>query len=245
MSETPFSLAERAVLVTGATSQIGRACAALAAEMGARIIATGRDAERLDETLAVLSGSGHASLVADLATPEGRDAVLNAADTVQGVLHVAGRSDVVPVKFSTDELFQESMRVNFEAPVLLTRDLFKRKVIQPGGSIVFVASVAPMRGPVGHAAYAASKGALLSAMRVLAREFAPRKLRVNALCPGTISLGPTDEYIAVGTGGDEQNYPLGYGRPEDVAASAAFLLSDAARWITGTSLVLDGGLTLR
>lgn len=245
MSESPFSLAERTILVTGATSRIGRACAVLAAQMGARIVATGRDTARLGETVAALTGDGHASLAADLATADGRDAVLTAAETVQGVLHVAGRSDVLPVKFTTDELFQESMRVNFEAPVLLTRDLFKRKVIQPGGSIVFVASVAPMRGPVGHAAYAASKGALLSAMRVLAREFAVRQLRVNALCPGTISLGATEEYGAVGTGGDEQNYPLGYGRPADVASSAVFLLSDAARWITGTSLVLDGGLTLR
>jgi NAD(P)-dependent dehydrogenase (short-subunit alcohol dehydrogenase family) len=242
---TPFSLTGQRVLVTGASSGIGRATAIAAAEQGATVLATGRDEERLQQTLDALAGDGHRSVPGDLTTDAGRAAVVAGAERLSGVVHAAGALSLAPLKFLADDALPDMQAVNCDAPILLTRDLLRARALQPASSIVFIASVAPYLASVGHGAYAASKAALLAAARVLARELAGRRIRVNCICPGTVRTPMLEDHALAGAGmDDESRYPLGYGEPDDVANAAVFLLSDGARWITGTELLMDGGLLL-
>jgi NAD(P)-dependent dehydrogenase (short-subunit alcohol dehydrogenase family) len=243
MTRDPFSLDGKTILVTGASSGIGRQCCITASRRGARTVATGRDPERLADTMGSLSGDGHRSVVADLTTAEGFEAVIAAVDGLDGVVHSAGISIMVPLKFVTEDALRDQQRINLEVPLLLTRDLFKQRKLEPQASVIFLSSAAAFRGEVGQSVYASTKAALVAATRVIAKEVAVRRIRVNCLCPGMVRT----PMLAIGTlteedyEREESKYPLGYGEPEDVAHAAVFLLSDASKWITGTSLVLDGG----
>lgn len=244
-----FSLSGRRVLVTGASSGIGRAVALLVAEMGAAVVATGRNQERLDELLAVLPGEGHAGRRADLTVGEEREALLQSFDVCHGVVHAAGALKVLPLSFVRETALREAQAINYEAPVLLTQSLLKKKKISSGGSLVFISSIAARSGAKGHALYSGSKAALEAAARCLALEVAGQGVRVNCVAPGMVQTEMARE--ASDLVGEEMmrrheaEYPLGFGQPQDVAAAIGFLLSDAARWITGTALVCDGGFTVR
>jgi len=214
--------------------------------MGARIVATGRDPGRLAETLRALAGEGHRTVVADLTTAEGFEALASAAAELDGVVHSAGVTQLLPFKFITEDSLRHQHRINFEAPVLLTHKLVKGRKLQRAASVVFVSSLSALHGQVGQSVYASTKAALLGAARVIAKELAVRRIRVNCLCPGMVRTPMLDLSVVTEEDyeRDEALYPLGYGEPEDVAHAAVFLLSDASRWITGTALVLDGGRLL-
>jgi len=242
-----MDLTGKTFLVTGASSGLGRQVCETAAQSGAKIIATGRNGERLQETMGRLKGVEHRLIAADLATAEGRSALSGGLTRINGVVHCAGVSSFLPFKLISEEELRRIGTINYEAPVLLTQQLLKKKLIVEGGSIVFLASIAGLTGTKATAVYAGTKGALMAMSRVLALECAPQKIRSNCLAPGivrtpmaagienTISSESYQEY--------EKLFPLGYGTPEDVANAVIFLLSDASRWMTGTTLVLDGGYT--
>ncbi|MGE6211960.1 SDR family NAD(P)-dependent oxidoreductase [Comamonas aquatica] len=250
-SFNPFSLAGQRVLVTGSTSGLGKTIALTCAHMGAEVICTGRDDARLAQTLAELqaiSSSAHQGVQADLTQPEGRDALLAAVGktALNGVVHSAGISRLSPVRMLTEQHLREVQSINVDAPMLLTQALLKRNLVATDGSMVFIASIAAHIGVPGVAAYSGTKAALLAMVRCLAMEVIKRRIRANCLSPALVET-PLLEATATMIGSMEQergNYPLGFGKPEDIANAAVFLLSGASRWITGTTLVMDGGLTI-
>ncbi|MBN9424875.1 MAG: SDR family oxidoreductase [Burkholderiales bacterium] len=246
----PFSLDGKRVLVTGATSGLGRAIAISCARIGAEVIGVGRDAQRLSDTeqaLAAASSRPHRMLRADLTQPADRDALVAAlGGPIDGVVHSAGISRLAPVRMMTADHLREVQSINVEAPTLLTQALLRRNGIAAGGSIVFLASIAAHIGVAGVGAYSASKAALIALTRCLAMEVVKRRIRANCLSPALVETPLLDATAEVVGSLEEErkHYPLGFGKPDDVANAAIFLLSDASRWITGTTLVMDGGLTI-
>ncbi len=244
-----FDLTGKTILVTGATSGIGLAICRAVQRMGGGVVATGRDRERLDEVGRGLTAERFRSLAADLVEPASRDAMAAELPKLDGIVHGAGALALSPSGFLSASKLRALEAINYEAPVLLTSTLVKSGTLKPGGSVVFITSIAGLFGAKGHILYSGSKGALAAAGRSLAIELASKRIRVNSLAPGMVRSGMAGE--AAGKLGDEamaaheREYPLGFGSAEDVAGPAVFLVSDAAKWITGTTLVCDGGFTAR
>lgn len=241
----PFSLAGKTLLVTGASSGIGRATAVACSRMGARLVITGRNAVRLDDTLSRLAGEGHTAVAADLVADDDIDRLVDACPALDGVAHCAGVGDRTMLKMARHKDIERVMKANFEAPVLLQRTLLKKKRIASGASIVFVASRAPFAPSPGNGLYAASKGALIAYAKVLGLELAQQLIRVNCICPAMVWTELIERDAAL-TGADyhtaQLNYPLKrYGQPEDVAHLAIYLLSDASAWMTGSCIDITGG----
>lgn len=245
----PFSLKGRKILVTGASSGIGRATAVAASHMGASVICIGRNEERLNESMSLLSPNDeNCSIVADQTDNEAVSKLVEELPAVDGVVMCAGKGLTLPVQFCDREHFNDIFEVNFFATVELLRLLYKKKKINKSASVVVVASMGGIKVfSGGNSIYGASKAALDSFMKFAAKEFAARKIRVNTICPGMVDT----PLIHRGTVSDEQlaedakRYPLKrYGQPEDVANTAVYLLSDASSWVTGTSLIVDGGLSI-
>lgn len=246
----PFSLRDQRILVTGATSGLGNAIALACAHMGAQVLGVGRSEERLESTqhaLEAISSRSHRMLCADLTESADREALVTAlGGPIHGVVHSAGISRLSPVRMLTQQHLHEVQAINVDAPMLLTQTLLKRNLISPGGSIVFIASIAAHIGVPGVAAYSGTKAALIAMMRCLAMEVVKRRIRANCLSPALVETPLLDATVAL-VGSLEQerkNYPLGFGKPDDVANATVFLLSGASRWITGTTIVMDGGLTI-
>lgn len=247
-SFNPFSLAGKTILVTGASSGIGRETAVECSRMGADLVVTGRDTARLQETCSLLETSVKAQIVADLTLTEDVERLVAALPPLDGTVLCAGNSTTLPLQFGTREKFDEMFDVNFFAPVELLRLLYKKKVLQKGASVVLIASIGGTHSFMpGNGVYGASKAALNSVMKYAAREYAPRKVRVNSICPGMVDTPLihrgtiTEEQLAE----DAKKYPLGrYGRPDDIALGAIYLLSDASSWLTGHDLVIDGGFSI-
>jgi len=243
----PFSLSGKTVLVTGATAGLGRQTAITASQLGARVIITGRDEQRLAATHTVLEGSGHVALPADLTHQEQRDELVAKLPALDGIAHCAGVTLLHPFKFSDEKRYREVYSINVEAPLFLTQRLFKNRKLSNGGSIVFIASLGAFIGARGHSIYAGSKAAIVGIMRVLAHELAGNAIRVNCVSPGMVKTevveGFANQVSPELVAADEARYPLGYGTPEDVANTVAFYLAPASKWITGTNLIMDGGLT--
>lgn len=247
MSEPdPFSLAGKRILVTGASSGIGRQTAIACAEMGARLIISGRNTVRLAETLHTLEGEGHRAIAADLTVQDDIDRLANEAGVVNGVVHAAGISKLAPFRMLSRKQLDEMFAGNVYAPMLLTRGLLAKKHIAPLGSILFVSALASHVGPAATAAYSASKAALLGAMRTLALDVVKQGIRANCLAPGYVRT-PMLDHLNQGGGSIDQLAkltPLGLGEPEDIARAAVFYLADASRWVTRNYFVIDGGLTV-
>jgi NAD(P)-dependent dehydrogenase (short-subunit alcohol dehydrogenase family) len=245
-----MSLAGRRVLVTGASSGIGRAVAQLAARLGASVVATGRDAERLAATVETLAGEGHQAAAFDLAEidaiPPFVQKLATEGGALAGIAHCAGIQIGKPVRV-TDQAFMDQMfRINVESGIALARGLRQRGVAVPGASLVLLSSVSALVGQASNVVYCASKGAVLAATKALAVELMRDKIRVNAVLPALVETEMADRFRATMTEAQWQayvgQYPMGIGRPEDVANAVAFLLSEAARWINGIGLVIDGGV---
>lgn len=249
MSYNPFTLAGKTILVTGASSGIGKASAIEVSKLGAKVIACGRDSERLAQTLQLLEGSGHTTFEGDLLKQSTIDQLVDDVPALDGVVLSAGKGLTMPFQFCSREMYDDIFNINFFSPLELLRQLFKKQKIHPGGSVVMIASIAGTgKHSVGNSVYGSAKAALQAMVRYIALELAPKKIRVNGICPGMVNT----PFIHRGTLTDEQfqkdmaTYPLKrYGEPEDIAHGVVYLLSDASSWVTGTSLVIDGGITAK
>lgn len=244
----PFTLENKTILVTGASSGIGKATAIECSRMGAKVVVTGRNEERLNQTLAELEGEGHLAIVADLASDEGVNALVEQCPKIDGLVNNAGATVTVPVQFINRENLEGLMQVNTVAPILLFQRLMKAKRLGKGASVVFTASVSGLCCAVlGNSLYSTSKAAIGGFVKNAALELAGKNIRVNAVCPGMIDTHILDAGIV---GADDlererQKYPMKrFGKPEEVAWSIIYLLSDASSFTTGSTLVMDGGFTL-
>ena len=235
----PFSLAGKVVLVTGASSGLGRQIAISCSRMGARVVATGRDTARLAETLGALEGDGHTSFVADLRESAQIHALVDAAGTVDGVVHSVGLQRLAPIKMVSEKLLNDIIGTNFVGPVMLTQRLLYKNALADGGSIVFLSSTAAHVGTPGVGPYSSMKAALHGLTRCLALEQAKRRVRVNCISPSAVETPLWDKDHLES---QRARHPLGLGTPDDVANATIYLLSNASRWVTGTTLVMDGGV---
>ncbi|MBO9829640.1 SDR family oxidoreductase [Xanthomonas sp. A2111] len=242
----PFTLQGKRILVTGASSGIGRQIALSCAEMGAQLVISGRNEARLVETFAALQGEGHAQVIANLDQQQDIDRLVASVGGLDGVAHAAGIARLAPFRLMNRAHLDETFASNVYAPLLLTRGLLAKKRINANGSILFISAIGSHVGPVATAAYSASKAALLGAMRTLALEVAKQGIRANCIAPGYVRTPMLDGLNQSGGNIDEHAKltPLGLGEPEDVAYAAVFYLSDASRWVTRNYFVVDGGLTV-
>lgn len=244
----PFSLEKKTILVTGASSGIGRASAIECSKLGAKLIVTARNQERLTQTFIELEGDGHQMVICDLSDEEQIDRMVSELPELQGLINNAGLTKILPLNFINSQDLSSILQVNTVAPVILLQKLLKKKKLKRGSSIVFTSSMAGMGScSVGNSMYAASKGAISAFIKGAAKELAPKGIRVNAVCPAMVDTG----ILNSGTiskeqlEGDMKNYPLGrYGRPEEIAWAMVYLLSDASAWVTGDNIILDGGRSL-
>ena len=243
-----FSLKDKTVLVTGATSGLGMATAIECSRRGGKVILTGRDSDRLAKTLSLMHGEGHITVVADLTVASDLDNVFGViSEKIHGIVFAAGITKTVPVKFINQELIDSVFETNTLSSFKLIQKILRKKKMHRQGSIVFISSISTSYADIGNSIYAASKGALNSFSKVLALESAPLGIRSNCIQPGFV---PTS-MLSVGVVTLEQleeerkNYPLGFGEATDIANGVIYLLSDASKWMTGSVLTIDGGVTLR
>ena len=240
----PFSLSNKNVLITGASSGIGRAIAIACSMMGASVYITGRNRFKLEETLSMMEGDNHKIIVADLTKEEERNNLVSSISYIDGIVNNAGIGSRVLCKNITEDDIDKVMSINFSSSVLLQSLLLSHKKIKKGGSIVFTASRAADAPSIGNAIYSASKGAIISYAKCLGLEVAPRKIRVNCICPAMVW---TDLILQDGITKEDmeeaqKKYPLKrYGKPEDIANLAVYLLSDASEWMTGSCIDITGG----
>ncbi|MCS4511202.1 SDR family NAD(P)-dependent oxidoreductase [Xylophilus ampelinus] len=245
---SPFSLSGKRILVTGASSGLGRQIAIVCAASGAQMVICGRNSDRLQESLSQLAGEGHVTITGDLTDDAVIASTVESAGSIDGVVHCTGISIPMPARMARREFVERLYNINVFTPQLLTNQLLARNKINRNGSILFMSSSAAVRGVHGTSIYAGTKAALIAAARCIALETAKRGIRVNCLAPDLVETPmlygsganmPTDQWL------EEQRaiHPLGLGTPDDVANAAVFFLSPASRWITGTTLIMDGGIT--
>ena len=241
--ENRFSLAGKTILVTGASSGIGRSIAIACAEEGAIIVLNGRNQARLQATKDALKGDGHIIIPADITDSIQRQALSEQVPPLSGVVHCAGIGSRVLGKMLEEDDVRRVMNANFEAPVLRQAELLREKKIAKEASVVFLASAAASMPSIGNAIYSASKAAMIAYAKCLAQELASRKVRVNCISPAMVwtdlaLVGATEEQLR----NAEQSYPLKrYAQPEDIAPMAVYLLSNASEWVTGSNFELTGG----
>ena len=247
-----FSLSNKTILITGASSGIGRSCAVQCSKMGASLLLMGRNVDELNRTVSELQpGTKVEMIVADFSKMIDLELVIAekilTIGKIAGFIHCAGVEKTLPLKKQTSEVFQSIFDINVLAGFELAKIISLKKYKAEKASFVFIASVAGMVGESGKTIYSASKGAVISGARSMSMELARSDIRVNSISPAMVKT-PILEKMFDGIGEEaSQNiikkHPLGIGEPEDVANACVFLLSDAAKWITGTNLVVDGGYT--
>lgn len=247
MSSNPFTIKDKFLLITGASSGIGRAISIECSKLGAHIYITGRNFSRLEETGHMLYNGNHNSILADLSNKDDLGNLVSHLPNLDGIIHAAGFLKKVPLKFISEKSMLETFQPNFFSPAILTQQLYKKNKINNNASIVFISSIASSIASIGNITYMASKGALNSLVRGMALELAVKNIRVNAVEPALVL---TDLVKKSMTNEDLEKYlksfPLKrFGQPEEIAYATIFLLSNASQWITGTSLRIDGGVTLK
>lgn len=249
MSYNPFSLEGKTILVTGASSGIGRATAIECSKLGAKVVVSGRNQERLEQTLTELQGEGHISIAAEITDQSQIESLVAACPSLDGAAFCAGVANTTMFNFADKEKYQQVFDTNFFSPTELFRLLVKKKKLGKGSSVVFVVSIGGPRATTpGNGIYGTSKSALETMIHFAALELAPKKIRVNGVLPGMVETpimhggGISDEEYDL----ERQRYPLKrFGKPEEIAWAMAYFMSDASAYVTGSSLVMDGGAMLK
>ena len=252
----PFSLSGKTILVTGASSGIGAQCAIDCAAMGARVVLVARNEERLQAVLQQMSGEGHRYYIQDLEVlVDGpQDAgklfisqVVEDNGKLDGLVHAAGVEKTLPLKLLKPQDYRHILNVNTLSAFELVRQCSNKSFFNDGGHIVLIASITAIIGRSGTAAYAASKGAMVSAVRSMVPELARKKITINCISPGTILTPLMQNFLSTLSEEDYakrvSGFPLGLGETTDVSHACVYLLSDAARWVTGQNFIVDGGYT--
>jgi NAD(P)-dependent dehydrogenase (short-subunit alcohol dehydrogenase family) len=251
----PFSLLGKNIIITGASSGIGRQCAITCSMMGANVTLFGRDQSRLEETLKQMEEPvRHLSCAIDLTEydkiEEATREIVKKTGRINGLINCAGISSTLPLNAISPQKMEQFFQTNVICAINLTRQVVKSpNFSESGGSIIFIASVMGVVGENGKTLYSMTKGALVSAVKSISVELAPRKIRVNAVSPGVVET-PMSENAIYSRNEESLNkiramHPLGLGQPADVANACVVLLSDASRWITGTNMIVDGGYLAR
>lgn len=248
MNNNPFSLKDKTILVTGASSGIGERTAIECSKFGAKLVVTGRNEERLEATLHKLEGNGNKTVIADLITDEGKITLVDSVESIDGLVLCAGQGGMSPFKMASRKRMDPCFEINYFAPVELLRMLVGVKKLNNNASVVFVSSIGGIKDfTTGNTIYGATKAALNSTMQFCAKELASKGIRCNSVLPGMVntSLVKNGSLSEEQHKADMERYPLKrYGEPEDIAYGIIYLLSDAASWVTGHSLVIDGGITI-
>lgn len=241
----PFSLNGKAILVTGASSGIGQGIAITCSKMGANIIINGRNKKKLENTLSQMDGDNNHIIVADLTKAEEIDQLVEQLPKLDGIVYSQGMGQRVLCKQIVESDIDSLMSINFKAPVMLQTAILKKKKLMKQASVIFIDSIATDSPSYGNALYSASKGALLAYSKCLALELSPRLIRVNCISPAMVWTdlilqgGLTEDELKE----DEAKYPLKrYGKPQDIANLAVYLLSDASSWMTGSNVKITGGV---
>ncbi len=244
----PFALTDKSILVTGASSGIGQAVAIECSMLGAKLIITGRNTERLNDTFSKLDGDNHLQIRADLTEQTDIEFLIKSIKELNGVCHCAGITNPIPFNFINRQQLDDIFDLNFFAPIIITKELVKLKILKKSSSIVFISSISGVYvSYIAQTLYSSSKGALNGAIKGMALDLAPKGIRVNSVCPGMINTsilsdGRIDEEQMKE---NEKRYPLQrFGDPKEVAYAVIYLLSDVSKWVTGTNLLIDGGYTL-
>lgn len=243
----PFSLSGKVLMITGSSSGIGKRTAIECSRMGAKVVVTGRNKERISDVLSKLEGDGHVGIPADLTTDEEIEKLVSAIPELDGVFFCAGVTDTTLTKFIDVDKINKVFEINIYGPMLLTKWLLKKKKVNKGASLVYMSSMGAEIVTTGLGIYAASKAGINSFMRSVANELSSRRIRANSIMASMVKTELIDTLTTLSKEDiekDEERYPLGYGKPEDVAFAAIYLLSDASKWMTGSILKLDGGSTL-
>ena len=252
----PFSLENKVIIVTGASSGIGAQCAIDCSKMGARVVLVARNEERLKQTLEQCEEpSRHMILPLDLSSSEGlKDAikdVVSKVGKINGVVNCAGMSSVTPLKLVTDELLDQFFRTNVYSAINLSKEVTRvgNYDKEHGCSIIFFASIMGICGDKCKTMYSATKGALIAAARSMACELAKNKIRVNVVSPGAIET-PINAKLPHMADPElrkelEDKHLLGLGECSDISNACIYLLSDAAKWVTGQNFIVDGGYTAK
>ncbi len=240
----PFTLSGKTILITGASSGIGKAIAVSCSKMGAKIMLNGRNMDRLESTLSELAFNNHKIFQGDLTLSEDLTRITEGVPSLDGIVYCSGIGQRKPCKMLVPSDVDEVINANFKSSVLLQAELLSKKKVNKSASIVFIGSRAASSPSIGNAVYSASKGAILSYAKCLALELAPQKIRVNCICPAMVWTdliyegGLTEEVLLEA----QKKYPLKrFGNPEDIANLAIYLLSDASSWMTGSDIDITGG----
>ena len=244
----PYSLEGKTVLVTGASSGIGRATAIECSKLGAKVVITARHEERLKETLSALEGDGHQLILCEMTSDDDLTNLVETVPVLDGLVCNAGINKLVPIRQLKAEDLNHIFEVNTFSSIILLQKLMKKKKLAEDASVVYTSSISGIgAAAVGESMYIASKGALSAFVKAAALECSKKGIRVNAVCPGMVKTEMSDAYdLNEGDNEDLKNYPLGrYANPTDIAWAIIYLLSNASSWVTGTNLVIDGGLTTR
>lgn len=244
----PFTLEGKTILVTGASSGIGKSISVETSKMGARVIIVARNENRLKETFSLMDGDGHIIVCVDLSDESQIDDLVAGLPVINGLVNCAGIGPHIPFKFIDREKLDAVFAVNFIAPALLSQKLVKSKKIAKQSSIVFIASVSGnCIAASASSAYSASKAAVGGLVKAMAVDLAPQGIRVNSISPGAVrtAIFDTGQFSEEDLKLEEKRYPLKrLGRPEEIAYAVIYLLSDASAWTTGTNMIVDGGFTV-
>lgn len=249
MSFNPFLLTDKRILIVGASSGIGREASVCCSRLGAEVLISARNQQNLEKTWELMEKTRDNLIIpCDINIRDDVQSLIQSLNgKLDGVVFCAGTLKTIPIKLMDIESLNAMLSTNFTSQVNLVSELVKNKKINSKASLVFISSLAAHMAEGGNSIYSASKAALSAFSRGLALELATRKIRVNTVSPGMVRT-PFLENFSVDQeqlDEDEKRYPLGYGQPQDVANAVAYLLSDAARWVTGTDLIIDGGRRLK